>query len=150
MAIAPQSNGDAPLFSLVKELVDNTGALFASHVKLARVELAADVQSYARRAALGGLAAALVLLGYALACIAGALALGRVIDPPLAFAAIGGAHLLGGGIAFAVLSKREAAPPLGETLTALDRTVSTLASPDPGLARARLVAARLRGKEGRA
>jgi hypothetical protein len=115
------------LLALLKETLDGLGALVAGHIKLARAELGRDVKAYGRRVALGAVLATFLLLGYAFACVGGALALARVVDPPLAFLAVGGFHLLGAGVFVVALLGRAPPRPLDETLTELDRTVSTLA-----------------------
>jgi len=116
------------LSTLLKDVVDGLGTLVAGHVKLARVELESTAKSEGRRLGLVALAGALGLLGYALACVAAALALARVVGSPLAFLAIGGAHVLGGGIALGMLLRRASVAPLGATLSELDHTVTTLSA----------------------
>jgi uncharacterized membrane protein YqjE len=119
-------NGETPLLALVKEVIDGLGILLTGHVRLARVELAADVASASRRVALVSLLSAVTLLGYALACIAASLALARWVPAPLAFLAVGGAHLVGAGLGLAWLLSRAPASLLGASASELNRTVSTL------------------------
>jgi len=126
IAATSARNGESPLLALVKDVIDGLGTLLAGHVRLARVELAGDVARASRRVALVSLLVAVALLGYALACIAAALALGRWMPAPLAFLAVGGAHVVGAGVALWWLLTRAAAPLLGESAAELDRTVSTL------------------------
>ena len=115
------------LLALVRNVVDDFGALFAGHVRLARAELAADARALGRRVGLVALAAALLLVGYGLACVAAALALARLMTPPLAFLAVAGVHLVGAGLGLGLLMRRaSAAAPLDESLTELHRTVTTL------------------------
>lgn len=118
---------ETALLTLVRETVEDLGALVAGHAKLARAELGRDVRAYGRRAAAMAGFAGLLLVGYGFVCVAAAVALGRVIDPPLAYLAIGGLHLIGGGVAIAVLQKRATPRPLDDTFAELDRTVATLA-----------------------
>jgi hypothetical protein len=119
---------DAALLSLVRDVVDDMGALVAGHVRLARAELAADARGLGRRVAVVALGASLLLVGYALACVAAALALARVFGAPLAFLAVGGVHILGAGLALGVLARRATAGPLDESLSQLDRTVASLSA----------------------
>jgi hypothetical protein len=114
------------LLTLVKETVEDLGALVAGHVKLARAEIGRDVRAYGRRAAVTAAVVGVLLVGYAFVCVAAAVALGRVIDPPLAYLAIGGLHLIGGGVTIAVLQRRAAPKPLDDTFAELDRTMATL------------------------
>jgi uncharacterized membrane protein YqjE len=123
---APQ--GPPTLSSLLKDIVDGLGTLVAGHVKLARVELEATAKLEGRRVGLVALAGALALMGYALACVAAALALARVTGAPLAFLAVGGVHLLGAGAALAAQLRRTSTRPLGETMTELDTTVTALSA----------------------
>jgi hypothetical protein len=117
---------ESAFLPLVKEVVESLGTLLAGHVRLARVELDGDARRFARRGAVVLLAGALLFVGYTLACVAAALALARSWSAPLAFLAIGGAHLVAGGAGLAVLLNRGAPRPLGDSLDALDRTVTTL------------------------
>jgi uncharacterized membrane protein YqjE len=121
--------GDEPaLPSLVKNVMDGLGTLVAGHVKLARAELESSAKRYGRHLGVLALAGALALLGYALVCVAGAFALATVIGTPLAFLAVGGAHVLGAGIAVAVLLRRPVRSPLGHTMAELDQTTSLLSA----------------------
>src|SRR5262245_61428292 len=86
------------IVGLVRETADGFSRLVADHVRLARTELVADAKGYGQKLA-GLIAAELVVgLGYALACVAGALALAQVIGSPLAFLAVGGFHLVVGAL----------------------------------------------------
>jgi hypothetical protein len=125
-ATSARSGAEPPLLALVKEVIDGLGTVLAGHVRLARVELAGDVARASRRVALVSLWSAVALIGYALACVAGSLALARLMSAPLAFLAVGGANLLGASLALAWLLSRPAAPLLGESAWELDRTVSAL------------------------
>src|SRR6185436_18944490 len=98
-------DGDG-IMSLVRETIDGLGRLVADHVKLARLELVADVKAQGRRAAAVALAVPFILLGYALACVGLALALSRWLGGAGAFFAVGGAHLLGGIVAVALAAAR--------------------------------------------
>jgi hypothetical protein len=116
------------LLPLMRELADAVGTLIGGHVRLARVELGDEARRYARRAAFVGTAAGLLTVGWALACVAGALALARHVDPPLAFLAVGGVHLVGAGVGLGLLLLRPVPRPFDDSLTALDRTVQTVAT----------------------
>lgn len=117
---------ETALLSLVKETVEDLGALVAGHVKLARAEVGRDVRAYGRRAAVTAGVVGVLIVGYVFVCVAAAVALGRVIDPPLAYLAIGGLHLIGGGVTIAVLQRRAAPKPLDDTFAELDLTVAAL------------------------
>ncbi|HVV51026.1 MAG TPA: phage holin family protein [Polyangia bacterium] len=87
------------IVGLVRETLDGLRTLIADHIKLARIELETDLQSYVR--GLGGLAlaVAIVAVGYVFAWLALALALARAWGAPAAFGAIAGLHVLVGGVA---------------------------------------------------
>jgi uncharacterized membrane protein YqjE len=124
-------HGEPAFGALVKEVVDGLGKLFAGHLKLARVELAADARGYARRLGLLALASSLLAVGYALMCVAAALALTPYIGAPFGFLAIGAAHVLCAGIGVGALLGRTASAPLAQTLSELDHTVTALAAAAP-------------------
>jgi hypothetical protein len=119
---------DAALLTLVRDVVDDMGTLVAGHVRLARAELAADARGLGRRVAVVALGASLLLVGYALACVAAALALAHVFGAPLAFLAVGGVHIVGAGVALGLMARRSTAGPLDESLSQLDRTVASLSA----------------------
>ena len=80
--MTPRASGaeDATALSaLLKETADSLGVLIADHVKLARVELETDVRIYAGALGVSLAAGALLLFGYAFACAALALALGKAL-----------------------------------------------------------------------
>ena len=111
---------DAALLSLVRNVVDDMGTLVAGHVRLARAELAADARGLVRRVAGVALGASLLLVGYALACVAAALALAHVFGAPLAFLAVGGVHIVGAGVALGLMARPATAGPLDESLSQLE------------------------------
>jgi hypothetical protein len=121
---------------LVRDILDGLGALVASHFKLLRAELGADARAYGRRSVRVALAVALLLIGYCLGCVAAALALAPLIGDPLAFLAIGAAHVLGGALWLWAVLARAPGPPLGATRAELDQTMAVLA-PERSIAHAR-------------
>ncbi|HVU50321.1 MAG TPA: phage holin family protein, partial [Polyangia bacterium] len=114
------------VLALLKELVDALGELVGGHLRLARAEIGGDARRLVRRAALVSLAAAFGLVGYALACVAAALALAPILGAPLAFVALGGVHLLGASVGLGVLLGRPPHRPLEESFAALGETVRTV------------------------
>ena len=69
-----QANGDS-ILTLIKETADGFGHLLADHIKLARLELVADVKSYGRQVALIALIVPILFIGYAILCVGLAAAL---------------------------------------------------------------------------
>jgi hypothetical protein len=121
------------IISLVRETADGLGRLIAEHIRLARVEMAADAKQYGKRAALLVAAGGFIALGYAFAWIAGALALARAIGAPLAFLAVAVLHIAGGGIGLAaVAGKLRQARIMDGTRSEVNRSVSTLAAQASG------------------
>jgi uncharacterized membrane protein YqjE len=89
------------IVALIRETVDGLRTLIGDHIKLARVELVADMKSYGRGVAVLAVAGVVVATGYIFAWIAAALGLARLWGAPLAFGAVAAFHLVVGGIAIA-------------------------------------------------
>jgi uncharacterized membrane protein YqjE len=118
------------IIGLVKETAEGLGKLLGDHVRLARIELVADIKGYARELALLLTAAVVLIVGYAFAWLAIGLVLARAIGSPLAFGAIAAVHLLAGTIAAVVAARRaRATRPLQETALAVERSVRALKHP---------------------
>jgi hypothetical protein len=94
-------DGELGIVGLLRETAEGLGTLVADHIKLARLELVADVQSYSRGLATMVIAALVLMMGYAFAWFAAGVALGRMWGAPVAFLAIAAVHLVAGGIAVA-------------------------------------------------
>jgi uncharacterized membrane protein YqjE len=126
----PHANEDGDgIISLVRETADGLGHLIADHIRLARVEMAADAKEYGKRVAVLAMAASFLLFGYAFAWIALALALARWIGAPLAFVAVAAVHLVGGGAGLAVaLGKLRKARLMDETRSEVNRSVTALSA----------------------
>lgn len=130
--MARQAEHDAPegVVGLLKETADGLGQLVADHIKLARLELTADARSYGQGVATVLIASAVLVLGYAFAWLAVALALARLWGAPLAFAAVAALHLLAGIIAVSIAVKRMKKTRLmRESANAASRTVDALTRP---------------------
>jgi uncharacterized membrane protein YqjE len=115
--------------SLLKDTVDGLGALIGDHLALARVELRAEAAALGRRAALLVSAASCLLLGYGLACVAAALAIGRRAGAPLGFLIVACVHVFVGMVALVVVRRRSTgARPLRATSLELGRTAAALSA----------------------
>jgi hypothetical protein len=125
----------APVRQLVAEAVDSLGELVADHMRLARVELAADVRIYAGATGVVVVAALLLTAGYVLASVAAALALARFTGMPAAFGLVAAFHLLVGGLFVrAASTKVRRTKVLRETVAEARRSVRALAhSPERGV-----------------
>ncbi len=115
------------IVGLVRETVDGLRTLIGDHIKLARVELVADLKSYGRGIAVLAIAAVVVAIGYLFAVIAAAFGLARLWGAPLAFGAVAAFHLVAGGIAIAwSMAKMRQTNLMHETKTEAQSTVSVL------------------------
>jgi hypothetical protein len=110
-----------PAIQLVRETLDGLGRLVSQHVKLARLELSADLRAMGTRVASVVALALLMLLGYALTMVGLALLLAGDRRLAFAFGAVGLVHLLGAGAAMLVLVAR------GERLQVMKSTATELA-----------------------
>ncbi len=122
-----QTQAEAPGVSdLVGRLVDGLGELLAQHVALARVEVGEEVQSVARVAGTVALVTPLLVVGYALLCLALAFALSSLVGLASALALVGAANLLAGGIGLWAVRTTLRRPRLEETAQAVRESASML------------------------
>jgi uncharacterized membrane protein YqjE len=126
---------EPPVLALMKEVVDALGTLIAGHLRLARAELGEEARRHVRRGAYILVAATLIVVGYAFTCLAAALALGRMLSLPVAVVLVGGLHLVGASFGMWLVLNRRPARAFDESISALDRTVTTLAVSAEGLTR---------------
>ncbi len=112
------------LASQLRDLVElHLVTLTAQHVRLARVELAADAKFVGTRIGVIAALAPLVLVGYGFLCVALAYALQRVVAPDLAFLIVGLLNLLGGVIGILLAVKQLQGARFSEqSLTELEAT----------------------------
>lgn len=122
-----QSVEDHGIVSLLKDAAQGLGQLVADHLRLARAELAEDVKEHTRRLELRGLAVSLLLLGYALASVAAALELARLLTPVSGFLVVSAANLLAGIVMLSITPRRfRARRLLSESRNELTRTANSL------------------------
>jgi Putative Actinobacterial Holin-X, holin superfamily III len=116
----------------LKETADGLGQLVGDHVRLARIELVAEVRSYGRGVASIAVAALLLLIGYVFAWTAAALALARLVGAPLAFVIVAAPHLIAGAIGIVSGARRvQKTPLLPESGIEAARTMNALTHPLP-------------------
>jgi hypothetical protein len=126
---------------LTRDTAASLGHLIDQHVQVARVELAAELKEFGRRARLGAVLAALVVVGYALAMAGLAILFGGHATVGMPLVIIGLAHLAGAGagLIYGPLRARAAQPELMENTTAaVGRTVAMLGGGPPPLPAAAL------------
>ena len=122
-----QPNSDS-ILALIKETADGFGHLLADHIKLARLELVADVKSYGRQVALIALIAPILFIGYAIVCLGLAALLEPLVGRAGGLFLVGGAHIVIGAIAIMVaVSRLRRAQPLSETVEEVSRSMETFA-----------------------
>jgi hypothetical protein len=111
------------LAAQLRELFDGVSELTAQHIQLAKLELADDARFIGIRVGVIAALAPSILVGYGFVCVAGALALSRVMATDLAFLVVGAVNLAGGitGVAIAArqLGSRKV---LGTTALELETT----------------------------
>lgn len=137
------NEGSDDLGTLLKETVNGFGHLVADHIKLARLELFADVKTLGRRVALLAVVVCLVLLGYVFCCLGLAVVVSRWMGLSGGLGLLGGLHLIGGTTAllFAMRGMRGmhwmhgTTREMGQSVSALtthinNRTASAAAAPE--------------------
>jgi uncharacterized membrane protein YqjE len=122
-----REDGDG-IIALVRETADGLGKLIADHVKLARVELVSDARFYVRDLTVLVIAGVVLFLGYAFACLAAGLALGRAMqNTPLALAVVAAVHVIAGAVGVIMAAKRTKRVRLmHDTAEEVSRSVSAL------------------------
>ena len=117
------------LIALVRETASGFGQLVADHIRLARLEMTADAKTYVRDGGMLLVGGFILAVGYAMACIAGGLALSRVIGGPMAFAGLAVLHLIAGAIALGLIMRRMKRVNLMQgTKEEVSRSISVLAT----------------------
>src|SRR3954463_14945447 len=117
------------VFVLVRETADGLGELVGQHFKLARLELAADMESLGNRARVIAVFAALLLIGYTLAMVGLAALVAGSGRLGWALLAVGLVHVAGGaaGMYRAVAGSR-GSKLMDATTGEMSRSVATLGS----------------------
>jgi hypothetical protein len=128
---------------LAKETALGLGHLVGQHVKVAQLELMAEMHGMGRRACLIGVLATLVALGYGLAIAGLAAVIGGNSSVGLPLIILGLVHMAGSGVGLMLsplrrrsgrLMKRSAAA-MNSSLAALDKATSPSAPPRQEIAR---------------
>ena len=111
---------------LARETALSLGHLVGLHVKVARLEIAAEARAMGRRATIVAVLAALVAIGYALAIAGVAVAIGGGAEVGIPLVVAGLAHVVGAGagLIFGPLRARPAQlQPMRNTAAAIDRAL---------------------------
>jgi len=116
------------ILALIKETADGFGHLLADHIKLARLELVADVKSYGRQVALIALIVPVLFMGYAIVCLGLAALLAPLVGHAGGLFLVGGAHIVIGAVAIMVaVSRLRRAQPMAESVEEMSRSMETFA-----------------------
>jgi uncharacterized membrane protein len=111
---------------LARETALSLGHLVGQHVKVARLELAAEVRAIGRRTTVVAVLAVLIAIGYALTIAGLALAIGGGAELGVPLVVIGLAHVVGAGAGL-VFGPLRARPPqlhaMRNTTAAIDRAL---------------------------
>src|SRR5581483_2951152 len=109
-----QGNTDS-ILTLIKETADGFGHLLADHIKLARLELVADVKSYGRQVALIALIVPFLFMGYSIVCLGLALLLEPLVGLAGGLFLVGGVHIVIGAVAITIaVTRLRRAHPMSE------------------------------------
>ena len=111
---------------LARESALSLGHLVGQHVKVARLEIAAELRAMGRRATVVAVLAVLVAIGYALAMAGLAVAIGGGAELGIPLVIIGLAHVAGAGagLVFGPLRARPSRlHPMRNTAAAVDRAL---------------------------
>jgi len=122
-----QANGDS-ILALIKETADGFGHLLADHIKLARLELVADVKSYGRQVALIALIVPILFMGYGIVCLGLAALLEPLVGRAGGLFLVGGGHIAIGAVAITVaVGRLRRAQPMSESVEEMSRSMETFA-----------------------
>jgi hypothetical protein len=112
---------------MARETVLDLGHLIGQHVRVAQLEVKAELQAICRRAGLIAVLALLVTVGYGLTMAGLALILGGRASLGLPFIILGGAHMVAAGAGLAVSRLRaRGAPAMGSSTAAMNGTLEAL------------------------
>jgi hypothetical protein len=123
-----QNEEKAGIPSLVRETADSFVSLVAAHLKIANLELAADL--HARTKQIGGLVAigVVALVGYMLLMVGVALAASSWVGRPLAFVLLGALHVAVAAVAAVVVGmKRRQVPQVSQVIESVSQSVTSVA-----------------------
>lgn len=120
-----RGDGDS-IIALIKETADGFGHLLADHIKLARLELVADVKSYGRQVALIALIVPILFIGYIVVCFGLAALLARWLGHAGALFLVGGSHIAIGAVAIGIaIARLRRAQPMSESVEEMSRSMET-------------------------
>ena len=130
--------------ALAREAALNLGHLVGQHVKVAQLELKAEMHGMGRRACLIAVLATLITLGYGLAMAGLAVVIGGHSAVGIPLVLVGLVHIAGAGVGlmFSPLRPRRghvmgnSTAAMNSSLAALDKATSVAAAPSPENSRA--------------
>lgn len=123
--------------ALAREAAMGLGNLLGQHVKVAQLELTADLHAMGRRAYLFAVLATLIALGYGLAMVGAAVMIGGYPAVGYPLVIIGLAHMVGAGIGLLIAPLRprgsqlmdDSQAAMNSSLAALDQATAPQRTP---------------------
>lgn len=115
------------ILALARETADAVGRLTMQHLRLARLEMQADLRAMGVQAALLALLVALAIVGYGLAMAGLGLVIARGLHDGLALLLIGVTHLLGAGVGIVIaVARLRRIRPMNATADEVSRSLAPL------------------------
>jgi hypothetical protein len=115
------------IIALARETADAIGRLTVQHLRLARLEMRADIRAMGVQAGLIAVLAALAVVGYALAMAGLALVITSGWRAGLAFLLIGGGHVSAAGVGiFIAVARLRRMRPMNATADEVNRSLAPL------------------------
>lgn len=115
------------IIALARETVDALGKLTMQHLRLARLEMRADLRTMGSQAALIALLTAVGVVGYGLLMAGIAVALGRGWNEGLPFLLIGSGHIVAAGVGIWVaIARLRRIRPMNATADEVTRSLAPL------------------------
>ncbi len=124
------------IIALARETADALGRLTVQHLRLARLEMRADMRAMGLQAGLIAVLAALAVVGYALAMAGLALVITSGWRSGVVFLVIGGGHVLAAAVGIVIAVERlRRIRPMNTTADEVNRSLAPLglSSPGPGM-----------------
>ena len=110
----------------VRDVADGLGTLVGQHLKLARLELIADLRVMGRRLRIISILTALLAVGYALAMAGLAVVIGGNMAIGVPLLAIGGGHVVLCGAGILVASRRRETHLMDATVEQVGQSLHTI------------------------
>jgi hypothetical protein len=121
-----ESSKGGGVIGRVRDVADGLGTLVGQHLKLARLELVADLRVMGRRLRIIAILTALLVVGYALAMAGLAVVLGGNMAVGVPLLAIGGGHVVLCGAGILLASRRRETHLMDATMDQVGQSLNTI------------------------